>query len=130
MAVVIMTLAALFLIALGAVLNFAPTEIAGMLGFTGMPVAGVALQVLAGALLALGVIHWMARGAVGGVFGRPIGMGNMLFYGVSAFGLLRAANASVLPTVTLPLGVVTALFALGFAWLVIADKRPQARESR
>jgi hypothetical protein len=57
MAVVIMTLAALFLIALGAVLNFAPTEVAGMLGFTGMPVAGVALQVLAGALLALGVTY-------------------------------------------------------------------------
>ena len=74
--------------------------------------------------------HIAIEGAVGGVFGRPIGMGNMLFYGVSAFGLLRAANASVLPTVTLPLGVVTALFALGFAWLVIADKRPQARESR
>ena len=125
MPVLLMTLNAVLLGALGGVLNFAPVEIADRLGFSGMPVAGVILQVLAGALMALCVISWLMRRIVNGIFGRAVGLGNMLFNGVSAFGLLRAANANVLPTLTWPLGLATAALALGFIWLVFVGTGPR-----
>ncbi|WP_152640519.1 hypothetical protein [Xanthomonas sp. MUS 060] len=39
-------------------------------------------------------------------------------FSVCAFSLLRAANAGVMPELTWGLGVITALFAAGFIWLV------------
>lgn len=127
MATLIMTLSAIFLIGLGAVLNFAPAEIAGRLGFTGMPMAAVLLQVLAGGLLGLGVLDWMSRRSVEGIYGRPIGLGNMLFFVVSAFGLMRGAADGVLPSVTWSLGAVTGVLALGFGWLVFVGSSPRPR---
>lgn len=125
MPLILMTFSAILLGGLGLVLNFAPVEIAGWLGFTGMPVAAVILQVLAGGLLALGVVDWMMRRGVEGIYGRPVGLGNMLFFSVAAFGLLRAANAEVLPAVTWPLGIATAVLAGGFIWLVFVGKSPR-----
>jgi hypothetical protein len=118
MATFIMTFSAVFLAGLGIVLNFAPAEIAGMLGFTGLPQATVTLQLLAGALLSLGIIDWMLRRSVSGIYGRPIGLGNLLFFGASAAALLRAANAGVLPSLTWTIGAVTGALAVCFVLLV------------
>ena len=122
MPVFLMTAHALFLGGLGLALNFASPEIAGALGLGANPVIAVMLQVFAGALLALGLASWFMRRVVNGIFGRALGLGNLLFHVVSAFALLRAANAGIAASATWPLGLLTAGLAIGFIWLVFVGQ--------
>lgn len=122
MSAFIMTLSAIFLVGLGGVLNFTSTEIAGRLGFTGMPAADVAFQMLAGTLLAIGAICWLSRKTVDGAVGKSIKFGNLMCYGVGAISLIRAASSGVLPPAAWLLGGVMAAFALAFCWLLFTDK--------
>ena len=55
------------------------------------PSAAWLCQLLAGAWLGLAAVNWLQRTAViGGIYGRPIVMGNTALYLVSALSLLRA----------------------------------------
>lgn len=119
----LMTASSVFLLALGLVLNFAPMEIASRAGFAGMPLAGLTLSLLAGALMGLGVVNWMSKNSgIGGIYGRPLAMGNLLHFVVGAFGLGRAAATGAVPDATWALFAVYLIFALGFGWLVFAGE--------
>jgi hypothetical protein len=62
----------------------------GALGSPG-PFVGLALQVLAGALLGRGAVNWMWKAnAIGGIHGRPVGVG----FGYVVFGRSPVARPS------------------------------------
>lgn len=103
------------LLATGAVFNFAPAEAAAYLGIG--PGALLPLQLWAGALLGAGALNWMSRGnSVGGIYGRPICVGNLLHFTVGAFVLARLGTAAAAP-LWIACGIYAA-FALCFAWLL------------
>ena len=119
---VLMTSSGAFMIAIGAVLNFAPHEAAVRLGMDAGVAATLALQLLAGFAMGLGVVNWMWRGnAIGGIHGKAIGMGNLLQFAVGAFGLAKAASADS-PPVLLALLAVYGVFAAWFAYVVFLGK--------
>lgn len=113
----IMGLSGLCLLAGGGALNFAPAELADLLGVASSAV--LPLQLWAGALLGAGVTNWMYRGNIlGGIYGRPLCLGNFLHFTVGAVTLARfAAGAAALPLAWILCGIYAA-FALCFAWLM------------
>lgn len=85
---------ALLLGASGVVALFAPDEIAAWLGLPPAGAARALVQLLSGALFALGMLDWMNRYAtVGGIYGRPVVITNFTFFLIAATTLARAAAA-------------------------------------
>lgn len=76
---------------LGIVLTFLPQEIGSWLGLTSPTGAGVlAFQLLGGALFGFGMINYMGRNAIlGGIYGKPILLGNLVFHFIVALELIR-----------------------------------------
>jgi hypothetical protein len=67
----------------------------------------------------MGMTNWMWRGnLVGGVYGRPIGIGNMVHFTVGAFALGRAAAGGQVPPQVWPVAGIYAVSALAFACIV------------
>jgi energy-converting hydrogenase Eha subunit C len=115
----ILTISAIVLFAIGVVLNFMPQELANKIGFIGLPEGSLLLQIMAGFFLGFGILNWMLKdSAVGGVYGKPLGLANLLQFGIGAFALGRAYGDGVSPQWTLWLFLVYLVLALAFAWLV------------
>lgn len=123
----ILTASAAFLGLLGVALMFAPAELGPLLGLlpardgllgTGLAAAEPAtlpLELLAGALFAFGVLNGMGRGALyGGIYGRPIALGNFLLGFTAAAALFRGAET---PEAWV-LGGLFALQAAAFSWIL------------
>ena len=112
----LLTASAVFLIVLGVAFNLAPGEtlrLAGIVGFDPTP-----WQMLAGGLLGVGVLNWWSRERpFGGIYGRPLGVANVLLIGVGAFALWRAASPGS-SSVVWGLFFVYAAFAAAFVWIV------------
>lgn len=121
----ILTASALLLGVLGVGLLFAPAELGGPLGLV-VPQAGatppggsgggtVGLELVGGALAAFAVLDWTARGALyGGIYGRPIALGNFLLGFVSVTILLRQAHSAA----GWVLGGLFVLHAAAWAWIL------------
>jgi hypothetical protein len=72
---------------------------------------------LAAALFAFAMVNWMARGTtVGGIYGRPIALGNLTHFFVGGMALLSAVFSGqadpMLLVLLLVYGGFAALFAL------------------
>jgi hypothetical protein len=116
---VLLTGSAAYLFGSGVVLNFFPQEVAALAGLAGAPSGAVLLQVIAGLYVGMGLTNWMWRGhLLGGIYGRPIGVGNVAHFTVGAFALGRAAFGGQLPPSVWAITGVYVLFALAFAWTV------------
>jgi hypothetical protein len=104
------TVSALCLAILGAMLLFAPDEVSGaLLGAAG----GHALvQLLGAALLGFGAMNWIARGAaLGGIYGRAVVAGNQTHLMIGALLLVKHGVdvGALRPTYW----VLTGLYVLG-----------------
>jgi hypothetical protein len=111
--------------AAGAVCNFMPDDIAAAMGLTGLPAGTFLVQLLAGLLLALAVTNWMCRSLrVGGIYGRPLALGNALNFVVAAFAFGRIGDGVLPATIGWALFAVTLVHAIGFVWVVFAAPAP------
>lgn len=101
--------------------SFFPHEILGYFGAPAHEVAVVAVQV-AGALYAgFAILNWMARGnAIGGVYSRPVALGNFLHFGMVALVLFKQVFDASPPSVFVVGTTVNALFAGCFGYLLFA----------
>lgn len=118
----LLTGSAAFLVALGLALNFAAQEAAAALGVEGAN--PLPLQLLAGALVGVGLMNWYSRQAVfGGIYGRPLGLANIVLFVVGGFALGRAAFAGGSPALWVVFACY-AVFAIGFIWIVFVGPRP------
>ena len=112
---VLMIASALFTGLLGVSASFLPQEILAYLGVAPDDISVLVVQ-LAGALyLGCAMLNWMARGnLIGGVYSRPVAMGNFLHFTMGALVLVRAwmdGGAGV----AIPVGAGTyAVFAASF----------------
>lgn len=78
---------ALGLLGLGAVFVFAPAEAGAALTGQGDPLA---FSLLGGAIFGLGMMTWMTRRQpLGGVYGRPVLMANLVHFVIGGLTLLR-----------------------------------------
>jgi len=84
---------AMFMGGLSLPMLFAPAEILPLLGQPATPFAVLLCQLVAALYLGFAVLNYMARGVlVGGIYARPLAMGNYAHFFAGAFILLQAAR--------------------------------------
>ncbi len=114
----LMVVSALFVFCLGVVLTFGPGEVVQRAGGVHAPLL-IALAQACGALyLGFGILNWMAKdNLIGGIYSRPVAMGNFLHFFAMAMALIK--SFSVLPhsagVVTLTVLYVSLAGAFGIA---------------
>jgi hypothetical protein len=115
----LMTASAVFLGILAVAALFAPDEILKAAAFPASPLLSPLVQLCAALLLGFAMMNWMAKGSrVGGIYNRPIAMGNIIHFAVGAVTLDRFALHGHYAWPVIALAVIYTLFALGFGVVV------------
>jgi hypothetical protein len=120
----LMSLSALFMAGLGVTASFLPQEIASHAGVR--PDAYVVLLVqIAGALyLGFAILNWMAKAVlIGGIYSRPVALGNFLHFAVVAIILLKALAAGLRANEITAGAAVYSLFAAWFGLVLFRHPR-------
>lgn len=100
---------------LGILFTFLPQE-AGRFLATASPASAVLfIQLLGAALFAIGLMNYMGRNAIlGGIYGKPILLGNMVFHFIAALELIRYVfNSHAIEILWIP-AILYAFLAAGF----------------
>ena len=111
-----MSASAVFLGAQGVVASFLPVEMLGFLdGIAHNRFEATLVQLFGAALLGFAMLNWMARGApAGGIYGRPIVIGNLVHYTVGGIALLKVAAVGGMPALGIVLTVAYSVLAVAF----------------
>jgi hypothetical protein len=104
---------------LGLAATFLPQELAAAAGISGGALVALSIQITGALYLGFAMTNWMAKGsAIGGIYNRPLSVGNLLHFFVAAAALgkfvARGNHAPVLVALT----VIYIVFALAFVKLV------------
>lgn len=77
-------------------------------------------QLLAAGWLGLAILNWLQRRLVlGGIYGRPVVLANLVLYPVSALSLLRALVAGTAPPLLWPAFGIAGLMAIAYGALLL-----------
>ena len=116
---VLMTSSALFLAIIGILLSFLPKEILDYLNVEPNIITALFLKILSALYLGFGILNWMAKGTlIGGIYNRPIAIGNLMHFGVGAIALFKvASNTQTHSEIIISLTVVYVIFAILFAYV-------------
>ncbi|MBC7791434.1 MAG: hypothetical protein H7Z74_15925 [Anaerolineae bacterium] len=108
------------LLVAGLMLLFAPEIVLSRL-IAGYPAAGLWLgQVLGAAWLGVAALNWLNRSAVlGGIYGRPTVMGNLILHFISALVILKAAQRAGFPGMLCLLAASAAVLAIAYGVLLL-----------
>ena len=112
--------------AAGLALSFAPQEILAW-GGSEAHGNGVVIAQAAGALYAgFALLNWMAKDVViGGIYSRPVAMGNFTHFFVMAAALVRLSASAQRNAFILPAAVVYIVFAVCFGILIFTSPRTE-----
>ena len=103
----------------GAAATFAPVELLRALGTLPAGPMPIVVQLLGALYLSFAITNWTAKGSpIGGIYSRPISMGNLLHFSMGAIALAKYAAAHGGSPVLLVLLAVYVFFAAGFGLLV------------
>lgn len=102
----------------GAILTFMPDEIISSLNITPNPISTLTFQLLGALYLGFAMLNWMAKGSlIGGIYNKPIVVGNLMHFGVGALALVKImTKIQAHSEFVLSLTVVYAVFAILFAY--------------
>lgn len=115
---ILMIASALVMAAIGLLLSFAPDEVFAALGGEAAGPWTTILQVCGALYFGFAMMNWMAKGAVlGGIYGRPIVIGNLVHSTVGGLALLKCISQTTSPLL-IGLAVAYAVFACLFGWVM------------
>jgi hypothetical protein len=113
----IMILSAVVMGAAGIALLFIPQEIHAQFQVEATevnPVDALILQLMGAMYFGFAMINWTAKAnLIGGIYGRPIAIGNVTHFTVGALGLLKGFISSRQELLLAP-ALIYLLFAIGF----------------
>ena len=74
------------------------------------------MQILGALFLGFGLMNWMAKGSIiGGIYNKPLVIGNLMHFAVGAITLLKVAyNLKNAKEILIPLTIFYTIFALAF----------------
>jgi hypothetical protein len=111
----LMRASAIYLGLLGIAATFAPQELLRFAGAEATPVLTLMVQVAAAALVGIAVTNWMAQGVlIGGIYARPLAMGNFAHFLISALALIKAASSGVHAPAIIAAAAIHGVFTLLF----------------
>jgi hypothetical protein len=117
---IVMTSSAIFLGVIGILLSFLPSEIMTYLGVEPTIITTLFLKILSALYLGFGILNWMAKGSIiGGIYNRPIVIGNLMHFGVGAIALIKIVShiethSEIIISLTLLYVIFTILFTYIF----------------
>lgn len=115
----LMSLSAILMAVLGICASFLPQEILSYSGADPRDLGVLLVQVIGALYLGFAMLNWMARGnLIGGVYSRPVAMGNFLHFAVVAIALLKALLGGASAEILLVGAVVYSVFAVWFGLVV------------
>ena len=116
---IVMTSSALFLATIGILLSFLPNEIVEYLNVEPNIITIVFLNIMSALYLGFGILNWMAKGTlIGGIYNRPIAIGNLMHFGVGAIALVKVvSNIQMHSEIVISLTVVYVIFAILFVYI-------------
>jgi Na+-driven multidrug efflux pump len=87
----LMTLSSLIMGVVGIILLFFPHELLNYFTSGGEVIlSALVLQILGALYFAFAMVNWTAKpNLIGGIYGRPISIGNLLHFSVGALALLK-----------------------------------------
>ena len=99
--------------------SFFPHELLASLGIPASGMLPVLVQLLAALYFAFAMVNWTARGSlIGGIYNRPVALGNLTHFVIGALAVAKAAVAAEQDARILgAAAVVYALFAIAFTLL-------------
>jgi len=122
----LMTASALLLAVLGLPCVFAPDLVLKQLAGGTSPVPEIIVQLTGALYVGFAILNWMAKGSlIGGIYGRPLALGNMTHFLVGGLALLKATG--VAPTVAWTLGIVYAVLAMSFIRVTFKNPLPAGK---
>ena len=103
----------------GAVLTFIPDETISSLNITPNPITTLTLQLLGALYLGFAMLNWMAKDSlIGGIYNKPIAVGNFMHFGVGALALVKImTKIQTHSEFVLSLTIVYVIFAILFAYV-------------
>lgn len=111
-----------FLGLLGLAGTFFPAEVLMLADIEPARSTVVMFQVMGGLYLGFAILNWMSRHApMGGIYGKPVAMSNLVHFLVVGLMLLKEVFSGGLGTAFMIVGVLYALFALGFSSTMFFD---------
>ena len=115
----LMTSSALFCAIIGILLSFLPNEIAEYLSVEPTIITILFLKILSALYLGFGILNWMAKGTlIGGIYNRPIAIGNLMHFGVGAIALVKViSNIQTHSEIIIFLTVFYVIFSLLFTYV-------------
>ena len=116
---ILMTSSAIFLAIIGILLSFLPNEIADYLNVKPDIITILFLKILSALYLGFGILNWMAKGTlIGGIYNRPVAIGNLMHFGVGAIALIKIISSiQAHSEIIISLTAVYVIFAILFAYV-------------
>jgi hypothetical protein len=117
-----MLASAVFLLALGLITTFAPAEVLAATGEPPRIVSALLVQAAGGLYLGFAILNWMAKdNLIGGIYSRPVALGNFLHFFAVAMALVKAVTAGQRAAAILVLTLGYAVFAVWFGLVVFTN---------
>lgn len=118
----LMILSALVLAALGLPCVFAPDIVLARVAGGSSPGAELIVQITGALYFGFAGLNWMGRGSlIGGIYGRPVAIGNLMHFLVGGLALIKAASGAPASPGLWTISIVYLLFALAFAVVVFGN---------
>jgi hypothetical protein len=115
---------ALFTAVLGAAASFLPQEIAAHFGVRADFHAVLLLQIIGALYLGFAILNWMAKDVlIGGIYSRPLALGNFLHFAVVSIVLLKAIAAGFRAPEILVATAIYSFIAIGFGRVLFTNPR-------
>jgi hypothetical protein len=116
---ILMTSSALFLAFVGILLSFLPNEMVEYLNVEPNIITTFFLKIMSALYLGFGILNWMAKGTlIGGIYNRPIAIGNLMHFGVGAIALVKiASKIQAHSEIVISLTAVYVIFAILFVYV-------------
>lgn len=121
-----MMAAAVFFGIIGIGLTFLPEEIAVYFSTDINQILLLVLQILGAAYLGFAMLNWMTKNnLIGGIYSRPLVIGNLAHFLVSSFALIKIVGEYTGNefTIMLSLTIVYCAFTLCFGYIFITNPR-------
>jgi len=118
----LMSLSAIFLAVLGLLTSYLPDKVLSQHGTIPDNATLLLIQMMGALYLGFAILNWMARGImIGGIYARPLALGNFLHFGMVGMMLTREA----IEHRVLPLTISALVFSIFAIWFgIVAFTHP------
>jgi hypothetical protein len=108
---------------LGLGLTFLPEEISGAIGMHTNQGSLLTLQILGSTYLGFAMLNWMTKNnLIGGIYSRPLVIGNLVHFLVSSFALIKIVlHVENQIGITITLTIIYAVLTLCFGYVFMAN---------